>query len=30
VFGVPGEDTLDLTGALLDSTLQFVAVRHFH
>ena len=28
VFGVPGEETLDLNDALLDSPVRFVAVRH--
>jgi len=28
VFGVPGEETLDLNEALVDSTIRFVAVRH--
>jgi acetolactate synthase-1/2/3 large subunit len=28
VFGVPGEETLDLNDALLDSTVRFVPVRH--
>jgi acetolactate synthase-1/2/3 large subunit len=28
VFGVPGEETLDLNDALLDSPIRFVAVRH--
>jgi acetolactate synthase-1/2/3 large subunit len=28
VFGVPGEENLDLMDALLDSTIQFVTCRH--
>jgi acetolactate synthase-1/2/3 large subunit len=28
VFGLPGEETLDLTDALLDSPVRFVPVRH--
>jgi acetolactate synthase-1/2/3 large subunit len=28
VFGVPGEETLDLNHALADSSITFVAVRH--
>jgi acetolactate synthase I/II/III large subunit len=28
VFGVPGEETLDLNDALLDSPIRFVPVRH--
>jgi acetolactate synthase I/II/III large subunit len=28
VFGVPGEETLDLNDALLDSSIRFIAVRH--
>jgi acetolactate synthase-1/2/3 large subunit len=28
VFGVPGEETLDLNDALLDSSIQFISVRH--
>jgi len=28
VFGVPGEETLDLNDALLDSAIRFVPVRH--
>ena len=28
VFGIPGEETLDLNESLSDSTVQFVAVRH--
>ncbi|PYM60850.1 MAG: acetolactate synthase large subunit, partial [Candidatus Rokuibacteriota bacterium] len=28
VFGVPGEETLDLNEALRDSAVQFVSVRH--
>ena len=28
VFGIPGEETLDLNEALADSTIEFVPVRH--
>ena len=28
VFGVPGEETLDLNDALLDSPIRFIPVRH--
>jgi len=28
IFGLPGEETLALTDALLDSTIRFVLVRH--
>ena len=28
IFGVPGEETLDVTNSLVDSPIQFVAVRH--
>src|SRR5713101_8066283 len=28
VFGVPGEETLDVNDALARSSIQFVAVRH--
>ena len=28
VFGVPGEETLDLNEALRDSAVRFVSVRH--
>jgi acetolactate synthase-1/2/3 large subunit len=28
VFGVPGEETLDITDALLDSSIQFIPARH--
>ncbi len=28
VFGIPGEETLDLSESLADSSIQFVAVRH--
>ncbi len=28
IFGIPGEETLDLNNALLDSTIQFITVRH--
>src|SRR5437763_902830 len=28
VFGIPGEETLDLNQALADSSIQFVPVRH--
>src|SRR6266496_6335565 len=28
VFGVPGEETLDLNEALADSKIEFVPVRH--
>jgi acetolactate synthase I/II/III large subunit len=28
IFGVPGEETLDITGALLDSSIQFIPTRH--
>src|SRR2546421_10143980 len=28
VFGIPGEETLDLNESLADSSIQFVAVRH--
>ena len=28
VFGIPGEETLDLNESLADSTVQFVPVRH--
>jgi acetolactate synthase I/II/III large subunit len=28
VFGIPGEETLDLNESLSDSTIQFVPVRH--
>ncbi|MGH7265391.1 MAG: acetolactate synthase large subunit [Candidatus Rokuibacteriota bacterium] len=28
VFGIPGEETLDLNDALLDSPIRFVVVRH--
>jgi acetolactate synthase I/II/III large subunit len=28
IFGVPGEETLDVTNSLVDSQIQFVAVRH--
>jgi acetolactate synthase-1/2/3 large subunit len=28
MFGVPGEETLDITDALLDSSIQFIPTRH--
>src|SRR6202162_962007 len=28
VFGIPGEETLDLNESLADSSIQFVLVRH--
>ena len=28
VFGIPGEETLDLNESLADSEIEFVAVRH--
>lgn len=28
VFGVPGEETLEITDALLDSSIQFIPARH--
>ncbi|HEX4836273.1 MAG TPA: thiamine pyrophosphate-binding protein, partial [bacterium] len=28
VFGVPGEETLDLNNALRDSSIRFITVRH--
>ena len=28
IFGVPGEENLDVMGALLDSRLKFIATRH--
>ena len=28
VFGIPGEETLDLNEALADSSITFVSVRH--
>src|SRR5258705_2780319 len=28
VFGIPGEETLDLNESLADSSIQFVSVRH--
>ena len=28
IFGVPGEETLELTDALLDARIQVVATRH--
>ena len=28
IFGVPGEETLDINNALLDSKIQFITVRH--
>src|SRR5438067_8586394 len=28
VFGIPGEETLDLSESLADSSIQFVPVRH--
>jgi acetolactate synthase-1/2/3 large subunit len=28
VFGIPGEETLDLNESLADSTIQFIPVRH--
>ena len=28
VFGIPGEETLDLNQSLADSTVEFVPVRH--
>lgn len=28
VFGIPGEETLDLNNALLDSKIRFITVRH--
>jgi len=28
IFGVPGEETLDLNNALLDSKIRFITVRH--
>ena len=28
VFGIPGEETLDLNRALADSSIEFVPVRH--
>ena len=28
VFGIPGEETLDLNESLADSSLEFVPVRH--
>jgi acetolactate synthase-1/2/3 large subunit len=28
IFGLPGEETMDVTEALLDSTIQFVMTRH--
>jgi acetolactate synthase I/II/III large subunit len=30
VFGIPGEETLDLSESLADSSIQFVPVRHQH
>jgi len=28
VFGIPGEENLDLMDALLDSKIEFITVRH--
>jgi acetolactate synthase I/II/III large subunit len=28
IFGIPGEENLDVMDALLDSTIQFITVRH--
>ena len=28
VFGIPGEETLDLNESLADSTVEFIPVRH--
>jgi hypothetical protein len=28
IFGIPGEETLDLNNALLDSKIRFITVRH--
>lgn len=28
IFGIPGEENLDVMDALLDSTIQFIATRH--
>ncbi len=28
VFGIPGEETLDLNESLADSSIQFIPVRH--
>jgi len=28
IFGIPGEENIDIMDALLDSTIQFVTVRH--
>ncbi|MEM9513075.1 MAG: thiamine pyrophosphate-binding protein, partial [Cyanobacteria bacterium P01_E01_bin.48] len=28
IFGVPGEETLDINDALRDSSIEFVSVRH--
>ncbi len=28
IFGVPGEENMDLLDALLDSSVHFVATRH--
>ena len=28
VFGVPGEETLDVLNSLVDSQIQFIAARH--
>ncbi len=28
IFGLPGEETLDITDALLDSEIRFITCRH--
>ena len=28
IFGVPGEETLDVLNSLVDSQIRFIAVRH--
>ncbi|WP_462322793.1 thiamine pyrophosphate-binding protein [Halochromatium sp.] len=28
IFGIPGEENLDLMDALIDSPIQFITVRH--
>ena len=28
IFGIPGEENLDVMDALLDSSIEFVTVRH--
>ncbi|MBL4762708.1 MAG: hypothetical protein JKY93_08420, partial [Gammaproteobacteria bacterium] len=28
IFGIPGEENLDMMDALLDSPIQFVTTRH--